>query len=293
MAKKRYYLTDNDYEFFIRIFPMVEKLSWFQTEQKDTGLYWHIDFDFEKISKTDKKRLGHDYEVCLQRLKEQVQTVPPSPSSFQPEPSASDYSKKKRNRVKLRLGTVLVDALLIVMILYSINIVSEAESVNTVTKIDRISETENSGTATENKNDPKEHSNFMQLLQKTVNASVEPNNKAEPERAGSKTEFGGYNSGIIALLGQCKKHVRANRLTTGDKGTALDCYHEVLRQSPGNAEAKAGLQKMEDQYVRWAKKALKRKNLKKVRQYLEGLDKVNPESPDLKRLKKRVAALRK
>ena len=145
---------------------------------------------------------------------------------------------------------------------------------------------------TQNTNDSKGRPHFMQLLKKTVNSSVEPEssgNKAEPAR--NKAESS--DAGIIDLLDQCKKHIKANHFTTGEKGTALECYHEVLRQSPGNSEAMTGLQKMEDQYVRWAKKALQRKNLNKVRQYIEGLDKVNPGSPDLVKLKQKMVKIKK
>ncbi|MCP4352220.1 MAG: hypothetical protein GY795_42720 [Desulfobacterales bacterium] len=295
MAKQRYYFTDNDYEFFIRIFPTVEKLSWFHSEQNGSGIYWYTDIDFENISKTDIKKLGDDYDVFLQRLKQQAKTAPPASESFQSPPPASNYSKTKRRRVKLKLSTVLVDALLIAIVLYSINIISEAESINSVTEEEHTSIISETESTVRNTKESKGRPHFMQLLRKTVNSSAEP--EIKPGSSGNKGEPG-YNrnkadAGVTALLSQCKKHIRANRFTTGEKGTALKCYHEVLRQSPGNPEAMAGLQRMEKQYIRWAKKALRRRNLQKVRQYLEGLDKVNPDSPDLPELKRQMAALRR
>ncbi len=293
MSKQRYYFTDNDYEFFIRIFPAVEKLSWFQAEQNGPGVHWYTDIDFENISKSDKKKLGSDYDVFLQRLKQQAQNAPPVSESFQSAPSASNYNKTKRKRGKLRLNTVLADALLMAIVLYSINIVSEAESINSVAEKEHII-AETVQDTNQDTNQSKKQPHFMQLLRKTVNNTVEPDIKIGPENSESAlSKAESSDAGIIALLDQCKKHIKANRFTTGEKGTALECYYEVLRQSPGNPDAMAGLQKMEDQYVRWTKKALRRRNLKKVRQYLEGLDKVNPDSPDLVKLKQKMAKLKK
>ncbi len=99
------------------------------------------------------------------------------------------------------------------------------------------------------------------------------------------------SSEVSALLAQCKKYLRAKRLTSGKGGTALECYREVLRQSPENPEAQAGLKKIEKQYVLWTNKALRDKRVKNARQYLGGLLKVNPRSPDLPKLRQRLAEL--
>jgi tetratricopeptide (TPR) repeat protein len=96
---------------------------------------------------------------------------------------------------------------------------------------------------------------------------------------------------VSALLAQCKIYLRAKQLTTGKRGTALGCYQEVLRQSPENPEAQAGLKKIEKQYILWTNKALRNKRAKNARQYLNGLLKVNPRSPDLAKLRQRLAEL--
>lgn len=89
------------------------------------------------------------------------------------------------------------------------------------------------------------------------------------------------DSEIAQLLVACERHFQANRLTTGRGGTALECYEEVLKQDPVNAEALAGLEKIEAQYVEWAQQALDNGQVKKAQQYLERLRMVNPESTAL------------
>jgi formylglycine-generating enzyme required for sulfatase activity len=83
------------------------------------------------------------------------------------------------------------------------------------------------------------------------------------------------------LLRTCQRHFNANRLTTGVGGTALSCYSEVLKKDRNNAEALAGLEKIEATYVAWIERALSRKQKNKALQYMAGLRKVNPESPKL------------
>jgi len=82
-------------------------------------------------------------------------------------------------------------------------------------------------------------------------------------------------------LRTCQRHFDAYRLTTGVGGTALSCYSEVLKKDPNNAEALAGLEKIEAKYVAWIEGALSRKQKNKALQYMAGLRKVNPESPKL------------
>jgi formylglycine-generating enzyme required for sulfatase activity len=83
------------------------------------------------------------------------------------------------------------------------------------------------------------------------------------------------------LLRTCQRHFKANRLTTGRGGTALDCYSDVLKKDRNNGEALRGLEKIEAKYVAWIERALSRKQKNKVLQYMAGLRKVNPESPKL------------
>ncbi len=83
------------------------------------------------------------------------------------------------------------------------------------------------------------------------------------------------------LLRTCQRHFDAYRLTTGYGGTALSCYGEVLKKDRNNAEALAGLEKIEKKYVAWIERALSRQQKNKALQYMAGLRKVNPESPKL------------
>jgi hypothetical protein len=93
---------------------------------------------------------------------------------------------------------------------------------------------------------------------------------------------------IAQLLRQCERHFQANRLTRGKSGRAFDCYKKVLEKDADNAQALAGLKKIEARYIGWAQKALKIKRINKVKQYLEGLRKVNPTSPTLAKLEAQI-----
>ena len=86
---------------------------------------------------------------------------------------------------------------------------------------------------------------------------------------------------IERVLQECERHFQANRLTTGQGGTALNCYQQVLALDPANAEALTGLDRIEAQYVEWAQQALQEGRHDNARQYLERLRIVNPESPAL------------
>jgi hypothetical protein len=92
------------------------------------------------------------------------------------------------------------------------------------------------------------------------------------------------NTDFSQQLGECEKHLQANRLTTGDGGTAFECYQAVLKQDSKNAEALAGLEQIEARYVGWAKRALDRGQKNKAEQFLASLRFVNPESSALKEL---------
>ncbi len=89
---------------------------------------------------------------------------------------------------------------------------------------------------------------------------------------------------IVKQLQTCEAHYKANRLTTGKPGTALDCYQAILKKYPGNIEALKGLKKLESRYEAWAKAALQQNKLDKVKIYLAGIKRVNPTSLSLKRL---------
>jgi tetratricopeptide (TPR) repeat protein len=83
---------------------------------------------------------------------------------------------------------------------------------------------------------------------------------------------------INALLQQCERHFQANRLTTGAKGTAFDCYNRVLALDANNFAAQQGLEKIEARYQKWVAKALKEGNYAKARRYLDRIRIVNPDA---------------
>ncbi|QTA85958.1 tetratricopeptide repeat protein [Desulfonema magnum] len=263
MGKQRYYLTENDHSYLIRVFPNAKKLSWFQVEENGSELYCHIDIDFENISKTDKEILGKDCDSCLEKLKQYVQSAPPGSVSPSPKilPSESAIfgvvKKKKKKSIRLIFGIAFICALVIAVGKYHIDVKSKNES---------------PGASSEKK------INFMQLLRKSLKTT------SDDEETASR---------ISDMLSQCQQHLKANRLTTGNGGTALECYRSVLTHDPNNTEAMAGLQKIEMKYILWAKDAFRNKNFKKVREYLAGLDRVNPDSSGLAELRQEIAKLEK
>lgn len=93
-----------------------------------------------------------------------------------------------------------------------------------------------------------------------------------------------------ALLEECTTHFKANRLTTGEEGNALNCYQKVLDLDPGNVEALAGLEKMAERYANWAEQSLRTGTPQETRAYLDRLTQVNPEFPRLDQLRRRLAA---
>ncbi len=101
--------------------------------------------------------------------------------------------------------------------------------------------------------------------------------KVEPEE--------GMN--IREVLEECEAHLKANRLTTGAGGTALECYREVLSRDRGNDKALAGLNEIEARYLKWAKASLDRKESKRADEYIRRLSMVNADHPALISLENR------
>jgi len=87
---------------------------------------------------------------------------------------------------------------------------------------------------------------------------------------------------LSQMLRTCQRHFKANRLTTGRGGNALDCYSEVLEKDRNNAEALEGLEKIEAKYLAWIKYAVRRGKRQKALQYMAALRKVNPETQNLR-----------
>ncbi len=81
---------------------------------------------------------------------------------------------------------------------------------------------------------------------------------------------------LDAILQACRVHLAANRLTTGQGGTAFDCYNDVLSEDPDNQEARDGLRKIADRYAGWANSAVNAcDKLDKAQSYLDRLVRVN------------------
>lgn len=97
---------------------------------------------------------------------------------------------------------------------------------------------------------------------------------------------------VSKLLQECQRHFEADRLTTGKQGTALNCYKTVLKKSPDNAKAFKGLRAIERRYQAWAEIALKRRQFNKVRNYISNMEKVNPNSAAIARLRQRLKLAR-
>jgi len=79
--------------------------------------------------------------------------------------------------------------------------------------------------------------------------------------------------------------MKANRLTSGKGGNALDCYQEILDREPGNQEALEGLSKIGKKYLSWTKVYIKKKNYKKAFKYYKKAKKLSPDLKDLKMYK--------
>ncbi len=94
---------------------------------------------------------------------------------------------------------------------------------------------------------------------------------------------------VAALLKQCETHLKANRLTSGKRGNAADCYGEVLRRDRGNSEALAGLDHVADRYADQAAAALRKGDAKATRSALDRLARLNPSHPRLFDLRERLA----
>ena len=96
---------------------------------------------------------------------------------------------------------------------------------------------------------------------------------------------------ISNRLTKCDKHLSEGRLTTGSPGAAFDCYKEILSLQPNNQAAVDGLMRIADKYASWAGAALDKGKLSSAKTYLDRLQTVNPQSPDLASLRQRAERL--
>ncbi len=106
----------------------------------------------------------------------------------------------------------------------------------------------------------------------------------ESQQAASETR-------LAELLEECAAHLSANRLTTGQGGTALNCYNQVLAEDPDNTEAQTGLEQIATRYVDWAATALSGQDDAQAQRHLQRLAQVNPQHPRLATLRSELQTL--
>ncbi len=116
-------------------------------------------------------------------------------------------------------------------------------------------------------------------------------NPLSPKLAELETRFKQLNL-IAPLLLKCQAHFDDNRLTRGEGGNALACYRDVLTKDPNNADALAGIKKIEARYATMIEDSLAKGLQKKVKLYLERLQEVGLQSPNLAELEKRISEKR-
>ena len=89
---------------------------------------------------------------------------------------------------------------------------------------------------------------------------------------------------MTGLLATCEEHFTADRLTTGEGGTALACYREVLVRQPNNGEALAGLRRIVERYAGWSRSALARGDCGRATTYLNRARSVDRTSREVESL---------
>jgi hypothetical protein len=108
---------------------------------------------------------------------------------------------------------------------------------------------------------------------------------------------------VEALLKECETHFHAKRLVTGQPGTALACYREVLTLEPGNVQAEEGLEAIYRKYLEWMQRAWNRGEFDSYVTYarralttgetiVEYITLVNPGRPDLPAMRAQLATFR-
>ncbi|MFZ1640482.1 MAG: PEGA domain-containing protein, partial [Candidatus Contendobacter sp.] len=98
---------------------------------------------------------------------------------------------------------------------------------------------------------------------------------------------------VAAQLRECAAHLQANRLASGKGGNATDCYNSVLKREPGNAEARAGLDRIADRYADLAAEAVRRSDIKAAKSSLDKLERLNRGNPRLADLRVQLTLAQK
>ena len=94
---------------------------------------------------------------------------------------------------------------------------------------------------------------------------------------------------LSLLLDRADQQRAERKLITPKGDNALETYREVLRRSPGNAKALAGLKRIQEQYQQWAQGAEREGDHAKAQRYYERASRVTPNdeglATDLERVK--------
>jgi len=111
-----------------------------------------------------------------------------------------------------------------------------------------------------------------------------------------------FKKSCQSRLRRCQNLLDENAITTNKEGegneeTALSCYQEAQHLCPTHSsDIQEKFQEMEERYIYWIdiyleKKLYDAKKHEKVKNYLDGLRKVNPQSPDILKLEQRLQQL--
>ena len=100
---------------------------------------------------------------------------------------------------------------------------------------------------------------------KSIKGSISDALHSEPRKKKSRQGM----SEIEILLDSAAQDERAQRLTTPEGRSAVSKYRAVLKLEPGNASARAGIRRIANTYLRWAKSNLQRNRLEKTQLYAE------------------------
>jgi serine/threonine protein kinase len=130
----------------------------------------------------------------------------------------------------------------------------------------------------------------VSLVEEKVQAANSDDIDARPEEENGEEHLTEQDKAKIAqLLRECQERLNADRLVTARQGkTALVCYREVLEIDSDNAEALEGLKAIEQRYKELAEGALDKNRFDSVKKYLDRLETVNPKSPVLADLRRRL-----
>jgi hypothetical protein len=251
MARSRLFLTPEDHDYFLRIFPEARAMAWDHVPERGC---WRVEFDPESPTPAETAALGESLGVCLDRLGRLGHPEPPDlgdeGEGFPPNANAPGGKRPGRSRVR--------PYFLLLLLLTAVG----------------------SGVALFFSGEP-EAPDIAPVVPAMPDRD-DPAEIAASDDAGNEYVLEGE---IIVMLDRCRRLLDEGDLTTGAAGTALECYRKVLARVPGNLEARNGLRRIEQHFIARAETALKRGEAGDARGFLETLESVNPDSVHLGRLR--------